>query len=244
MPCRPAPCSPTRRQDLTAAFTAWAQAAQALAGALEAEYHDRHPKFRGLLDEVARQARWLAGRMAATAAAGGFPDEHGADAEPGQPGRNSQAEAAAAPGASAAPARAGQPGADHPGTPPPDRAGQPPGPDGATGDETGLPEEETEWQQAARRLARLPADEIPAAVAALPARDLGEIRDILGYHFPELGSDLGPNAEIAYEACTRRMDGQDEPGLARPAARQDRPIRPQPRGTARPSRRRGRAQPA
>ena len=60
----------------------------------------------------------------------------------------------------------------------------------------------------------------------MPARDLGEIRDILGYHFPELGSDLGPNAELAYEACTRRLDGQDEPGPARPAARQDRPIRP------------------
>ncbi|MGH3283494.1 MAG: hypothetical protein ACRDPD_02215, partial [Streptosporangiaceae bacterium] len=123
----------------------------------------------------------------------------------------------------AAPSRPEQAEADHPASPAPGEAGQPaPGPDGAPDGHAGLPDEETRWQQEARRLAHLPAQDIPAAVAALPAADLREIRDILGYHFPELGSDLGPNAGIAHEACTLRLDGPGN-GPARPAGRPDAP---------------------
>jgi hypothetical protein len=58
-------------------------------------------------------------------------------------------------------------------------------------------------------LGHLPAEEIPAAVAALPAPDVGEIRDVLGFQSPGPGIDFGPHTGIAYEACTRRLDAQD-----------------------------------
>jgi hypothetical protein len=58
----------------------------------------------------------------------------------------------------------------------------------------------------ARRLANLPAGEIPAAVSALPADDIGEVRDILGAHVPADGTGFGANADTAYQACTAALD--------------------------------------
>jgi|GEM_PF-1651782 len=58
----------------------------------------------------------------------------------------------------------------------------------------------------ARRLANLPAGAIPAAVAALPADDIGEVRDILGAHVPADGTGFGANADTAYQACTAALD--------------------------------------
>jgi hypothetical protein len=58
----------------------------------------------------------------------------------------------------------------------------------------------------ARRLANLPAGEIPAAVAALPVDDIGEVRDILGAHVPADSTGFGANADIAYQACTAALD--------------------------------------
>ena len=58
----------------------------------------------------------------------------------------------------------------------------------------------------ARRLATMPADAIPAAVAALPADDIGDVRDILGAHVPADGNGFGVNADIAYQACTTTLE--------------------------------------
>jgi hypothetical protein len=58
----------------------------------------------------------------------------------------------------------------------------------------------------ARRLANLPAGEIPAAVGALPADDIGDVRDILGAHIPADGTGFGANADTAYQACTAALD--------------------------------------
>ena len=58
----------------------------------------------------------------------------------------------------------------------------------------------------ARRLANLPAGEIPAAVSALPADDIGEVLDILGAHGLADGTALGANADTAYQACTAALD--------------------------------------
>jgi hypothetical protein len=58
----------------------------------------------------------------------------------------------------------------------------------------------------ARRLANLPAGEIPAAVSALPADDIREVLDILGAHGLADGTGLGPNADTAYQACTAALD--------------------------------------
>jgi hypothetical protein len=58
----------------------------------------------------------------------------------------------------------------------------------------------------ARRLANLPASEIPAAVGALPANDVGKVRHILGAHVPTDSTGLGANADIAYQACTAALD--------------------------------------
>ena len=57
-------------QELAAACTAWADAAGQLAAAPDL---DRGDTFRAALDETVGRARLLAGRMTATAAAGGFP---------------------------------------------------------------------------------------------------------------------------------------------------------------------------
>jgi hypothetical protein len=58
----------------------------------------------------------------------------------------------------------------------------------------------------ARRLANLPDGEIPAAVSALPADDIGDLRDILGAHVPADGTGFGANADTAYQACTAALD--------------------------------------
>ena len=58
----------------------------------------------------------------------------------------------------------------------------------------------------ARRLANLPADQIPAAVAALPAEDIGKVQDILGAPVPADGTGFGANADTAYQACTAALD--------------------------------------
>jgi len=63
--------------------------------------------------------------------------------------------------------------------------------------------------QAARWLANLPDWVIPHAVARLTVHDAGEIRDILGFHYPEIGIDFGPNAGPAYDACTTRLDPEE-----------------------------------
>jgi hypothetical protein len=53
----------------------------------------------------------------------------------------------------------------------------------------------------ARRLANLPAGEIRGAVAALPAEDVGKVRDILGAPVPAGSAGFGANADTAYQAC-------------------------------------------
>jgi hypothetical protein len=77
----------------------------------------------------------------------------------------------------------------------------------------------------ARRLASLPAGEIPAAVAALSPDDTGKVRDILGAQPPGQGAGLGPNAETACHACTAALDAWAAGSSGRPAERQ-------PAGTA------------
>jgi len=57
----------------------------------------------------------------------------------------------------------------------------------------------------ARRLANLPADQIPAAVAALPADDIGKVRDILGAPVPADGPGFGANADTADQECTAAL---------------------------------------
>jgi hypothetical protein len=59
----------------------------------------------------------------------------------------------------------------------------------------------------ARRLAHLPAGEIPAAVAALPAEDIGKVREILGAVVAADGTGFGPNAATAHKACTAALAG-------------------------------------
>jgi hypothetical protein len=58
----------------------------------------------------------------------------------------------------------------------------------------------------AQRLANLPAGEIPAAMAALPADDIRKVRDILGAPLPADGTGFGPNAGTAYESCPAALD--------------------------------------
>ena len=71
-------------QELVVACTEWADAAGQLANAVG---QDRGDTFRATLDETARRARLLAGRMTATAAAGGFPGVQ-LPASPGPPGQD------------------------------------------------------------------------------------------------------------------------------------------------------------
>ena len=63
--------------ELAPVLTAWAQAAQALLDNLSTERH-RAPKFREQLEALTTRTRILASRMAATAAADGFPGQPGA----------------------------------------------------------------------------------------------------------------------------------------------------------------------
>ena len=85
--------------------------------------------------------------------------------------------------------------------------------------EAASPDMRTAWD-----LGHLPADQIPAAVARLAIGDVGEIRDILGFQSPGLGIDFGPHAGLAYQACTRRLHGQDGP--AEPPAAHPSPLAP------------------
>ena len=57
----------------------------------------------------------------------------------------------------------------------------------------------------ARRLATLPVGEIPAAVAALPADDIGKVQDLLAAPVPSDGAGFGPNADTAYQACAAAL---------------------------------------
>jgi hypothetical protein len=63
--------------------------------------------------------------------------------------------------------------------------------------------------RAAWDLGHMPAEQISAAVGRLDAGDVAEIRDILGFQSPGHGIDFGPQAGLAYAACTRRLDGPD-----------------------------------
>lgn len=98
--------------------------------------------------------------------------------------------------------------------------------------EDDLTDNEAFWRSEAQRLAQLPADQIPQAVAALAETDVGEIRDILGFNYPEYGIDFGPNAGAAYQSCTDRMYGGHD--TAGPAAATTTPATEPPAGRETP----------
>jgi hypothetical protein len=65
-----------------------------------------------------------------------------------------------------------------------------------------------DWMEIAKELASAanPAGTAAWVIANLPLADLGEVRDILGFDYPEVGVVIGPHAGDAYLACTAELE--------------------------------------